>query len=452
MPDIGGRFVLPQGPYPVRLFLLGRNPGIEESKIGLSFVGSAGRELSMYLLYSDINRNSSYISNLFRFYTIGDEPPSNEQLESHWAITEKELLLVKPEVLVTFGADATAFFFSKLGIEDFRGMDAHAGIPLKAEVYIPHVERPPLIPEDPANAAPWLHDLWDEAPPDGSLSFTLYPCLHPAAGLHKPTDMGKIDHCFKELARVLRGEVKPRDPFAPQHPIDKKLLTTRAEVRAAFAQADKYIGLDTEGLPDWPWGLTFSVLPWVGYAILAKHREALGEFRVQLKAFNGRGGKLIIHNCLHDLAVLGAMEIYLPEGTYWDTMIICFLLGVEPQGLKPQSYRLLDIKMQEYADVTAPYELKNMVEYLLLAHEIDWDACQKCGARRGQGTKHPLWGYENVDPLLLRKDGKLRAVAEKELPWCEERPSGIRKHSISKRLDRLVKDFTGGTDGRVGNL
>src|ERR1035438_3474618 len=105
MPLPLGKFVLPRGTNDAKVFIMGRNPGFQESKKAIAFVGKAGEELNMYCTQAGIDQNSLYISNLYRYFTADDEPPTTSQFDFHWSIAERELLLVKPKVLVTLGSD-----------------------------------------------------------------------------------------------------------------------------------------------------------------------------------------------------------------------------------------------------------------------------------------------------------------------------------------------------------
>ena len=129
------------------------------------------------------------------------------------------------------------------------------------------------------------------------------------------------------------------------------ILMTKSEVEASFKTDSKWMGLDTEGAATRGWGLTYSLDKGIGYCIQVKHKEALEAFKRCLAQFIAYGGKLIIHNALWDLDVLLAMGIRLPEGCYLDSMVMSYNIGREPQGLKPLSYRHLDVKMRSYEDV-----------------------------------------------------------------------------------------------------
>jgi len=135
-------------------------------------------------------------------------------------------------------------------------------------------------------------------------------------------------------------------------------------------------------------------------------------------------------------------------------MILSYLIGRMPQGLKPLSYRELNIKMRDYADVVAPFAAQKGMDYLEAAATIDWDACKKCGAAGADMTEHPKAG---TPVEWLRKDGKTaRAKFKDQVEMCDggltERGEVVeykngsirfkRTMNIGTRIRRAIKDFT----------
>src|SRR5579859_3146171 len=198
-----GKFVVGTGTEPKRGFFLGRNPGFQESKIGFPFVGPAGQELGMYLLRSDLCRADFAVSNLYKFFTFDDEPPTKEQLDDHWPVLARELAIVSPQFLVLFGDQVSEYIFARCGLE-YRGLEASHGLPFTAQLELNSglsgdVEKYP--PTDQAGMD-WYLELLANAPAEHQhLDLILFPCIHPAAGLHSPMQMQLIHQDFLDLAR-----------------------------------------------------------------------------------------------------------------------------------------------------------------------------------------------------------------------------------------------------------
>jgi hypothetical protein len=117
---------------------------------------------------------------------------------------------------------------------------------------------------------------------------------------------------------------------------------------------DEIVAVDTEGYLNDPWMLTMSVKS--GDALMS--RSAVG--------FQGR---VVLHNSMHDLGVLRAMGVELGDDQFDDTMILAYLLCVEPQGLKELAYRLCGMRMDSFSEITAPDNQVLAVEWLLKAAE-----------------------------------------------------------------------------------
>ncbi len=109
--------VFGQGPVPARLMLVGEQPGDQEDKLGVPFVGPAGRVLGEALERAGIDREATFVTNVVKHFRWRPAPgskrrlherPSREQVGACLPWVESELALVRPDVLVLLGATATA--------------------------------------------------------------------------------------------------------------------------------------------------------------------------------------------------------------------------------------------------------------------------------------------------------------------------------------------------------
>lgn len=112
------------------------------------------------------------------------------------------------------------------------------------------------------------------------------------------------------------------------------------------------IAVDTEGWVWRPFCLSFSVEPGSGFVIRAEDREGLDAFRESLDSATDI---VVLHNALHDLSVLRGMGIDLDALSvpFDDTIVMAYLLGIEPQGLKPLAYRHAGATHDDYSDIVA---------------------------------------------------------------------------------------------------
>ena len=103
--------VFGEGEIPSRVALIGEAPGPQETLAGRPFVGKAGKILDEFLQMSGIRREDVYITNTVKFRPVKqsaagntvNRPPSQEEIKLCLPFLKRELVLVKPRVIVTLG-------------------------------------------------------------------------------------------------------------------------------------------------------------------------------------------------------------------------------------------------------------------------------------------------------------------------------------------------------------
>jgi DNA polymerase len=110
--------VFGEGARSSKLVFIGEQPGDEEDRQGLPFVGPAGRLLNRALEEAGIDRSTVYVTNAvkhFKFEERGKrrihKKPSGVEIRACRPWLEAELQLIKPEVLVCLGATAALSVF-----------------------------------------------------------------------------------------------------------------------------------------------------------------------------------------------------------------------------------------------------------------------------------------------------------------------------------------------------
>jgi len=112
--------VFGEGPTPAPMLLVGEQPGDREDLAGRPFVGPAGRLLDECLEEAEIPRDQVYVTNAVKHFKW--EPRGKRRLHSKpnalelhacrgWL--EKEIELVRPDVIVCLGATAAQVFFGR---------------------------------------------------------------------------------------------------------------------------------------------------------------------------------------------------------------------------------------------------------------------------------------------------------------------------------------------------
>lgn len=109
----GTQTVFGDGPADAPMMLVGEQPGDAEDQAGLPFVGPAGKLLDRALAAAGIDRARTYVTNAvkhFKWTPRGKRrihsKPSMSEIRACSPWLEKEIELVKPQVLVCLGSTA----------------------------------------------------------------------------------------------------------------------------------------------------------------------------------------------------------------------------------------------------------------------------------------------------------------------------------------------------------
>jgi uracil-DNA glycosylase family protein len=119
---VGTQTVFGEGPAPARLMIVGEQPGDQEDKEGHPFVGPAGRLLDAALEEAGLDRSEVYVTNAVKHFKWerGEKSkrrihkkPNDGEIRACRPWLDKELELVKPEVVVCLGATAAQALLGK---------------------------------------------------------------------------------------------------------------------------------------------------------------------------------------------------------------------------------------------------------------------------------------------------------------------------------------------------
>lgn len=299
------------GPKPCKLMVVGERPGKQEPLTGIPFTGAAGKELDRYLALSRTPRSSVYVTNVVKDYLDAD--PTDDEIARDAPELEQEIEDCQPELIVPVGRFAIRYFLGDVDVEQVHGLlhfNEHYG--------------------------------------------AVYPCYHPAAGLHSPDSIQFIQDDFKGLG-VLEQRFLPEDRWPiPEYPANQP----------PSWYAD--LPIDTEGFPHAPWCLTYSQIAGKAGLIMA------GDERLRwIQEYISRSEcNIILHNSMHDLGVLRALGCPIPTGRFRDTMVMAYNLCLLPQGLKPLAYRIAGMEMSSYEEVIAPGREMVWAEWMEAAQAI----------------------------------------------------------------------------------
>jgi uracil-DNA glycosylase len=157
------------------IMFVGEAPGAQEDKMGLPFVGPAGKLLEQLLGEIGLERKDVFINNTLMCRPPGNRDPLPEEIEECRPFLVKRIELIEPKVICTLGNYAT-----KLLTGSPRGITKVHGEPQQREV--------------------------------GGRTVTLYPLFHPAAALRSTSvlDLLRADiHRLPELIAAYEPEPQP---------------------------------------------------------------------------------------------------------------------------------------------------------------------------------------------------------------------------------------------------
>ena len=126
----GATQVVPgHGPARARIMLVGEEPGDQEDRQGLPFVGPAGRLLDEALAEAGLDRAKLFITNAVKHFKLEmrgkrrlhKRPATSEIVQCRWWL-DLERAIVKPKIVVAMGTSAVRGIYGKmLTITQARG-------------------------------------------------------------------------------------------------------------------------------------------------------------------------------------------------------------------------------------------------------------------------------------------------------------------------------------------
>lgn len=117
------QLVFGEGDPAARLMLVGEAPGADEDREGRPFVGRSGQLLDKILAAIGIERQAAFIANSVYWRPPGNRTPTPMETEICRPFLERQIALIKPDVLVALGAPAArALTGSSEGILRLRGI------------------------------------------------------------------------------------------------------------------------------------------------------------------------------------------------------------------------------------------------------------------------------------------------------------------------------------------
>lgn len=97
------RHVFGVGNVNADIMLCAQNPGHTELLQGKPLVGPSGKKTNEILNFIGLERKEVYITNIVKGYTDGNDTPVRDEISACMTFLRKELDIIKPKLIVTFG-------------------------------------------------------------------------------------------------------------------------------------------------------------------------------------------------------------------------------------------------------------------------------------------------------------------------------------------------------------
>ncbi len=105
--------VFARGNPEAELFFVGEAPGADEDRIGKPFVGAAGRLLDRILAAMGMSEDDVYIANVAKCRPPNNRPPEDDEAAACGPFLDRQLTLVRPKVIVSWGRTPTRYLLKK---------------------------------------------------------------------------------------------------------------------------------------------------------------------------------------------------------------------------------------------------------------------------------------------------------------------------------------------------
>ena len=398
--------------------LVGEKPGREESNRGRPFIGISGRYLDVFLQASNIDRQSLYVTNLVKEFTLYSKPTAEEIRRDHDELVE-EILSHDPDIIGLVGGYAVQHVLLRE-----PEMDKCHGVPI-------HV--PSLFGDELYRDRGW----------------TVLPILHPAQVVYQPDTAGRVLDDLLRLGQLLDGEISVRDDEIGDRTDYRALTLDNCRELLPSLRRPCHVGIDTEGSTESPWSIQISAQSGTGYTILVRNKHVLTVFIEWLRIHRHRV-TISLHHSLHDLPVLrsAGLDLVAENFKLIDTMILAYLLNIEPQGLKSLCYRHAAMLQDDYDEVIGDVGHKIAMDYLYkVAMAEDAPLVEVVGKPKKKRKKDTIddppvepqyvHAWPDPEPEIIREQGKYRIK---------------KSQGVGKLVARIISDVESGKTLKDGKL
>lgn len=115
------QLVMGSGDLNTDIILIGEAPGKNEDKMGIPFVGAAGKFLDKMFAEAGMSRGEVYITNIVKYRPPGNRDPSPTEKQEFWPYLVRQIEIIQPKVILTLGRHSGQAFLPNLEISQDHG-------------------------------------------------------------------------------------------------------------------------------------------------------------------------------------------------------------------------------------------------------------------------------------------------------------------------------------------
>jgi len=158
-----------EGNASAKVMFVGEAPGFNEDKLGRPFVGRAGELLDRLLVRNGFKRDEVFITNVVKHRPPENRGPMKDEVRACLPYLLQQIQIVNPKVLIPLGRYALEVFIKDKPISEIHGQAYKIG------------------------------------------SRVIFPLYHPAAALRSAAVARIFEKDFRDLPKVIRGELATRE-------------------------------------------------------------------------------------------------------------------------------------------------------------------------------------------------------------------------------------------------
>lgn len=358
------RVVPAYGPKPSHVLIVGESPGRAEARLRRPFVGPSGEEQRVYMLINGLDVKLCRLTNVVCVHTPGNPDPTPKQTAYWTPYLKQEIAECNPSVIFAVGRYSARWFLG-----DSVSMSMVHGVPHRGGEF-------------------------DRTRKDRAQGAIVVPVTHPAMGLHQFNARSMIAWDYEQAVNVYNKVLGGCDIWTPKDEYSGKerYESVTGEYLSDFLSMESpdVISIDTEGTSRNPYTcelLSIQVTIRSGMGLMVwRTDEHFDQLIGELQYRADTGALFVLHNAMYDFPMCRRAGLDLSQASIYDSMYAAYLLGHEPQGLKPLQWRMCGMESDSYEETVGGYGRDRQISYLAQVASLEFRKPDKVDVRLNNGS------------------------------------------------------------------